>query len=362
MVAVIAVAFALAAGAQPPRAVQDMLVNGKIELPEQAGSPIDHLPANGKVLTSFGERPQFSPDGTRIAFIGKSYGDAFEYDLHTGKTRNLTSHTPNGGFLRIHYMADGSYLLLGPRKMGISSMATRFTAIELWHMDKDATGPIKPLGQFPFEGIAVSAKTNKIAWVVREPRLTPKTGPVDGYTAMMSGNVVIENGTPKLVNIKESARTKWSKCYLEPQDFYDNDSKVTASCYVFEKPLSEVDAANYRMLESKVWTVDLANGALNIIPTPPGLYAEVEGIFPDGKQTLVECGNGEKSGLDVCMLDMTGTKPRYTRLTYATTYGGYRFSNPVVSPDGKKIAFQAGRAATEPGVGDGILMIDAPAR
>jgi len=114
----LAVAANAAASAQEAQAVTNILVNGQFPSASRQGDPTEHLPAGGKVLVSFGERPAFSPDGTRIAFIGKSYGDAFELDLRTGKTRNLTSHTPNSGFLRVMYLPDGSYLLLGPRKMG----------------------------------------------------------------------------------------------------------------------------------------------------------------------------------------------------------------------------------------------------
>ena len=43
------------------------------------------------MLSAFGERAAFSPNGTRIAFVGKSYGDAYEIELATGHVRNLTS-------------------------------------------------------------------------------------------------------------------------------------------------------------------------------------------------------------------------------------------------------------------------------
>ena len=41
------------------------------------GSPLNHLPKNIEVLTGFGERADISPDNSRIAFMAKSFGDAF---------------------------------------------------------------------------------------------------------------------------------------------------------------------------------------------------------------------------------------------------------------------------------------------
>ncbi len=185
---------------------------------------------------------------------------------------------------------------------------------------------------------------------------------MDGHTALLTGDVVFEDGKPRLANVREVVRRKWSECYLEPQDFYDDGRKVTSSCYRYEKLLTEANVADYKTIENRVWSIELATGAMTPIPTPPALYAEPEGILPNGKETLVECGNDDRLGLDICRLDLTTDKPRYTRLTYATRHGRFRFSNPVVSPDGGKIAFQAGRAATEPGVGDGILIMDMPPR
>src|SRR5690349_6319556 len=68
------------------------------------GGPEQNLPSNIIQLTSFGERAAWSPDAKRIAFMEKSFKDAFEIDLKTRLTRLLTGHFPHEGFLRIQYL------------------------------------------------------------------------------------------------------------------------------------------------------------------------------------------------------------------------------------------------------------------
>ena len=71
----------------------------------KAGSPLDHLPKNIEVLTYFGERADISPDNQRVAFMGKSFGDAFVLDLKTRILRCLTCNVPGAAFLRDKFMA-----------------------------------------------------------------------------------------------------------------------------------------------------------------------------------------------------------------------------------------------------------------
>jgi len=45
------------------------------------GNPLEHLSQGFEILTHFGERADISPDNQRIAFMDKSFGDAFVIDL-----------------------------------------------------------------------------------------------------------------------------------------------------------------------------------------------------------------------------------------------------------------------------------------
>ena len=103
------------------RVMAALLVAGNAPAPSpeipaaRSGSPEDDLPRNINRLTWFGERASWSPDGKRIAFMAKSFGDAFEVDVATGRIRLLT-HYPNPGFLRVQYLPNGDYLLVGARQ------------------------------------------------------------------------------------------------------------------------------------------------------------------------------------------------------------------------------------------------------
>ena len=77
-------------------ALRCLLAPAPGDAPAQRGprSPLDHLPPNIEVLTHFGERADFSPDDRRVAFMAKSFGDAFVIDLATRAIRCLTCNVP----------------------------------------------------------------------------------------------------------------------------------------------------------------------------------------------------------------------------------------------------------------------------
>lgn len=336
-------------------------VSGPFAAPSKAANPLDNLPARTRVLTSFGERAVFSPDGTKVAFIERAYGDAFEIDLKTGRMRNLTAHLPNPGFLRVHYMADGSFLLLGPRIIGANKEETRAAHVEMWWMDAKAEGQAFPLDQTVFEGLAASPISSRVAWQVVDPRVGVLSPKLPLTVSLMTGRVVLENGRPRLADVRKVVTRDAKECMLEAQDWFDSDRKLTSTCYVMNR--SGIPGAK-PVAEAQVYVVDTATGAMEHIPTPLELYAEAEGIFLSGRHTTTECGNDQAKGLDICVLELKpGTpdaKPGYWRITFAQDYGDYRFSNPQISRDGKLMAFQIGLAAEEAGSGRGILLMDLP--
>jgi hypothetical protein len=72
--------------------------------------PADHLPPHITRLTGFGERADWSPDGRRLVFLSKTFGDALELDLETKLIRNRSAHYPHCGYTRALYLTNGDLL------------------------------------------------------------------------------------------------------------------------------------------------------------------------------------------------------------------------------------------------------------
>lgn len=309
------------------------------------------------VLSEFGGRPSFSPDGKRIAFVGHTYGDAFEIDLATRKVRNLTRGIPHQGIVRIQYLPNGDYLVTAPRTQpGPNARAH----LEMWVLDKSLDKGMYPLGQQVFEGIAVSRRANLIAWTVIEPELKSNEAWQIGFarpTKRYTAQIAYRGGVPRLVEKREIMAQLPKECsFIEPQDFRDADRELLYTC------MGQLSAAGVSI---SVMGTKLAGGESTTYYRRPGEYDEVEGIAPSGQWASVECGKQEKAALpplDLCRLEL---KPdgAISRLVIGTEPGATRdISNPVISPDGRWIAFQrSDRNDPDIGGGSGVLMMEIPA-
>jgi len=313
----------------------------------KSGSPIDNLPKNIRVLTHFGERADFSPDNKHIAFMAKSFGDAMVYDLETNTIRCLTCNVPGGAFLRVMHLVTGDYILIGPEKFENINIS-RSRDNELWFLSKEkGSKPVK-FGIKMSEGMAISKKSMKIAFSqvhAQSPDLP------EGASRLVMADLDISGGTPKLVNQKTVHTSPDQSCVLEAADFYDNDTKMTFVCY----------EPNHM---ASVMGIDLKTGNITNFSKKPETYNECEGIFPDGKYTLVEADRqcdwlGGRRGpwnIDIWKLKLDGTGKDFVRLTHFNDYEGGKASNPVVSTDGKYMAFQFANTIDPAGVGYGLLL------
>jgi len=308
--------------------------------------PLQHLPANIEVLTHFGERADISPDNQRVAFMAKSFGDAMVIDLKSRVIQCLTCNVPAAVFLRVMHLSTGDYMLIGPDHFeDVHTSRTRDN--ELWILSRErGSKPVK-LNQKMSEGAAISKKSLKIAFsqtAAQAPDLAPEA------SRLIVADVDFA-GTPRLINKKTVYESKDRSCTLEAQDFYDDDRKMTFTCY---EPQGR----------ASVMGIDLQTGAVTNFSKAAGTYNEVEGIFPEGVYATVEAdrqceelgGQRGSGNIDIWKLRLDGTGKDFTRLTHFNDYEGGKASNPVVSSDGRFMAFQSARTTDPAGVGYGILL------
>lgn len=311
----------------------------------KSGSPLDALPPNVEMLTHFGERADFSPANDAVAFMAKSFGDAFTIDLQTRAIRCLTCNVPGAAFLRVMHLSTGDYLLIGPERF-TTLRDGRHRDNELWLLRRKPGATPERLDQKMSEGAALSKQSLKVAFAQtssQNPDL-PK-----GSSRLITAEVDLAR--PGLRNVKVVHSSPSSECTLEAQDFFDNDRKLTFTCYEPQNRAS-------------VYVIDLESGRITPQSASIGAYNEVEGIFPGGLHTCVESDqHAQRAGweggfrnIDVWKLRLDGTGKQFERLTFFNDYEGWKASNPVISTDGRFMAFQAAKTADEAGVGYGILL------
>jgi hypothetical protein len=315
--------------------------------PQENANPADHLPPHIVQLTWFGERADWSHDGKRILFLSKTFGDAMEIDLATWRIRNLTAHYPHHGYTRALYLPTGDILLSGPEQFDPKHPGDARVQCFLYVLDKRGARPALPLGAKCSEGPAVSRRRMHIAWThvaAEYPAEMPA-----GSSRIQEADIVFEKDHPRLENqrLVLESRDLPFKCTLETQNFRPpSEAELTFSAYGYQG--------------TDVCGVDLATKKITNYSNSPGQYDEPEGIYPDGQYTLVECDRQNLKGsgsVDLWRLKLDGSG-QYERLTFFSDYPGYKASNPVVSDDGRFIAFQLARSHEAAGVGHGIFVYD----
>ena len=304
---------------------------------KDSGSPLDNLPSHIRQVTHFGERADWSHDGKKILFLERTFGDVYEVELETGIINLLTRHYFHEGYTRALYLSNGDILLSGSATFDAADpWASRGEEkAELWVLKKDLSSPAIPLGEHCSEGPAVSRKNMEIAWTKGN--------------AFYMAEITDSSGVPVLTGKRKilDAQNLPFKCYLETQNFRPPDEK-------------ELIFSTYEYQGSEVMGLIIKTGEIINYSNAPDQYDEPEGIFPDGRFTLTECDKHAPEGIqviDIYKLALDGTG-KSERLTFFAEYPGYKASNPVVSDDGKYMAFQVARLGDQAGVGRGILVFD----
>ena len=321
---------------------------GSVHAQSNTDSLLNNLPPHIKQITHFGERADWSHDGKKVLFLEKTFGDVFEVEVATGIIRPMTHHFFHEGFVRALYLANGDILLSGSPTFNSNdpwkSRDARNT--ELWVLKKDLSGPPTQLGIHCKEGPAVSRTQMKIGWSL-------------GST-IYTGDLVYEKGKPKLKSWRPLFQSSdmpapvkgWD---IETQNFRPNNEEELIF-YAFGGNFgfhAEVMSFNIKSKEFRNYSMSEES------------YDEAEGSFPDGLSTLIESnrhrtnykGMKEFLTLDIYKLELDGSGD-VERITYFNDNPNYKASNPVVSDDGKYVAFQYAHAEDAAGVGKGILILD----
>jgi len=312
---------------------------------------LDDPPPFHEKLLEYGERPYWSPDGKRIAFIDKNYGDVCEIDLATREVRNLTKDLgDHHSFLRVLFLPNGDYLLIGPKEFK-DRHTSRHLESELWIMDKDASAPPKPLGRKISEGAAVSTIANRIAYAMHGGH-DPRIGTVQDYECHVTEIAYGPNG-PELGEDRVIYRNVRGR-HPEPQDFRNNDTEVVMAEYIgspFRTP---------EQWKTVVRGIDLNTLDVRTYIDEELTHNECEGIFPDHEHICLESSCdfvNQYPPIDLWKLKLDGSGRR-VRMTRLFDRPPWRASNSNVSPDGKWLAFMVNTYTSEAGYGMGLGLMN----
>jgi hypothetical protein len=323
-----------------------LLACGAPETGFRSGAPTDELPAWIRPLLDSGLRPDWSADGGRLIYLDALVGDVHELELASGESRSLTGHFEHRGFTRARHLASGDLLLCGPGGEGAAADEDPRWSAELWFLSRDGRRPAQRLGEPCFEGPAVSRRDLRIAWT----RSDYPAELVFARSEIWTGRIEVADGEARLVERRRQVGREdfLYLAFLETQDFRPPDER-------------ELLFTAYAYRGGEVMGLDLESGELTNYSRDWG-YDEAEGVFPDGRSIAVEREPGTLTGMPVGDLDIwqlaldgSGTARRLTRFS---EYAGYGANNPVISPDGRLMAFGLRIKGGEHGNARGILLYD----
>lgn len=158
-------------------------------------------------------------------------------------------------------------------------------------------------------------------------------------TAISVGDIVYENGVPQLQN---------SRLVLTSKDFPEGQRPKMIETQYFVGPVDQAITVTAYLIQSghntEGYLFDLKSKKLINFTNTPDDYEEVEGIFPDGKSTLVERNRSVGKlwpMVDAWRVWLDDSKEPQ-RLTRFLDFKGYKAANYTVSDDGRLMVFQLG--------------------
>jgi len=324
---------------------------------------IDYLTASfhQERLLDWGNRPNWSPDGRRIAFTKDDLVDspAYEVDVRTKKVRCLTCKFGDTQFVtRIFYLHDNSFLIeAAPGMKGGSGGAADAARTQLFWMPKTLARPVS-LNSGAMGDIAIAREANAdgsvdIAWsrpTATGLELTKARLVNDGRTAYLADPQALYTYRPGQPG---------PASFPEAYDFIDGGRSVmfwTTEMDALDSEMYKVDIATKTV--SKVYATPSHNEThvfpderygleeANIHSDPDGPYRGISAhIKPGVEQILRFAGKSDAAeiaaansgkGFDIFVITMDGKSRR--ALTNISRSGAQAHQS-IVSPDGRRIAF-----------------------
>ncbi|MEX2554224.1 MAG: hypothetical protein WEB06_01175 [Actinomycetota bacterium] len=324
-----------------------------------------HAPFEMRRVLDWGDRPNWSPDGRRLAFteFDTKDGPAYQLDLASGEVRCLTCRWgPKGLVTRIYHLPDSSFLIEAGRDLGNSSSEegggsrTGLLTTELYWMPPSAATPPQPLNVDASGEVAISPRTTpgggfRIAWSL-----------VFTLGQMMTGELV-HDGSRAAVTSRRTIRPKPAPAplggYGEPYDFARDDEALTF--WGFEPTL-----------DGEMFEIDVSTGAVRHLYQHPshnethllpnerfGLEESNRASDPDG---LLRGISGFIAGVpgvggpfDLFVIALDGSN-HVRRLTHVSDIGG-QANQSVPAPDGRRVAFVLDAPSSGPHAGMGGLYV-----
>ncbi|MEE3328207.1 MAG: hypothetical protein VX252_12795, partial [Myxococcota bacterium] len=217
---------------------------------------------------------------------------------------------------------------------------------QMYFLPEGGLEPAQSLNEACFEGPAVSRRDMQIAWT-----RTDYPGEIlFARSEIWTARIEVVEGQARLVDRQKRVdRSDFMYlAFLEPQDFRPPDEQ-------------ELIFTAYAYKGGEVMGLDLVSGELTNY-SQDWAYDEAEGVFPDGESVAVERELDTYTAVPVGDIDiwqLSLEEPRtYRRLTFFTEYAGYGANNPVISPDGSKMAFGLRIKGGEHGNAQGIFLYD----
>ena len=239
--------------------------------------------------------------------MSKSYGDAFSYDIETGRISLITQY-PNQGYLRVQYMPNGDLFLIGAREFEDFAI-TREEDMEMWILKPGSLEPVA-LGQKIFEGVAISYQNSHIAWANTAGQYPDQIA--ENETIIYEADIRYNaTGYPSLENKREVIREYAPECLAEPQDFRKDDTELIYNCYRITEESRVADVRG----------VNVDTGEVTIYRNVSMEYNEVEGIYPGGEYTTVESAHDQEDpddnyAIEVWRLKLEPNSQDFVRLTW----------------------------------------------